>query len=304
VASESRDVKRGEQCGYRGGRSVRCVCGRLGVVTTPRQVARRMYAAELPGILPATLEKQRTDVTSQTNLRARIAAGDELVALRGDIGWSKDQIAAGLGGGQYDFIWLDSQHSPYSDQELVSFTAAAEQLGIPVQLRIPHTRDAHKVGHFFDFGINGALVPEVMEAATVQDALDFAYYGPIGRRSWGGGNRLGLRTRTAPTARREYAAWWNETVLLSIQIESVQTVTNIARLVQPGITHVTFGPNDLEFSLDLHPEYPLRTVEACMQNVAEQLKGSKIRIAMGTVTTPAERPKYRELGVKIFLGAS
>jgi 2-keto-3-deoxy-L-rhamnonate aldolase RhmA len=242
-------------------------------------------------------------VTSQSNLRARIAAGDEVVALRADIGWSKDRLAAAWGGGGYDLIWLDAQHSPYTDHLLVDFTAAAEQLGIPVQLRIPHTRDAHKVGRFFDLGITGALVPEVMEAATVQDALDFAYYGPAGRRSWGGANRLGLRTGSAPTARREYAAWWNQTVLLSIQIESVETVTNIARLVRPGITHVTWGPNDLEFSLDLHPEYPLTTVEACMKNVAEQLDGSGVRIAMGTATTAAERQRYRDLGVTIFQAA-
>ena len=242
-------------------------------------------------------------MASQNNLRARIAAGDEVVALRGDIDWSKEQLAAAWGGGKYDFIWLDAQHSPYSDHLLVAFTAAAEQLDIPVQLRIPHTRDAHKVGRFFDFGVAGALVPEVMEASTVQDALDFAYYGPIGRRSWGGANRLGLRTGSAPTARREYAAWWNQTVLLSIQIESVETVTNIARLARPGITHVTFGPNDLEFSLDLHPKYPLRTVEACMQNVAEQLEGRGVRIAMGTATTAAERQKYRDLGVTIFQAA-
>jgi 2-keto-3-deoxy-L-rhamnonate aldolase RhmA len=242
-------------------------------------------------------------VTSQTNLRARIAAGDELVAARADMMWSKDQLAAAWGGGGYDFIWLDAQHSPYSDHALISFTGSAEELAIPVQLRIPHTRDAHKVGRFFDLGIAGALVPEVMEPPTVQDALDFAYYGPVGRRSWGGANRLGLRTRTAPVARREYAAWWNETVLLSIQIESVETVTNIARLVRPGITHVTWGPNDLEFSLELHPEYPLRTVEACMKKVAEQLEGTGIRIAMGTATTAAERQKYRELGVTIFQAA-
>jgi 2-keto-3-deoxy-L-rhamnonate aldolase RhmA len=240
------------------------------------------------------------DVTSQSNLRARIAAGEELVMIRADIGWSKDQLAASWAGGKYDFVWLDTQHSPYSDHLLVSFTAAAEQLGIPVQLRIPHTRDAHKVGRFFDLGITGALVPEVMEAATVQDAVDFAYYGPLGRRSWGGANRLGLRTGTAPTARREYAAWWNQTVLLSIQIESVETVSNIARLVRPGITHVTWGPNDLEFSLERHPEYPLRTVEACMQHVAEQLDGSGIRIAMGTASAAAERQTYRALGVTIF----
>jgi 4-hydroxy-2-oxoheptanedioate aldolase len=243
-------------------------------------------------------------VTTETNLRARIAAGEELVMLRGDIGWSKDQLAAAWGGGKFDFIWLDSQHTPYSDHLLVSFTGAAEQLNIPVQLRVPHTREAHKVGRFMDLGIAGALVPEVMEAETVQDALDFAYYGPLGRRSWGGANRLGLRNGSAPTARRDYAAWWNQTVLLSIQIESVQTVTNISRLVKPGITHVTWGPNDLEFSLDMHPEFPLKTVEACMQNVAEQLQGSGVRISMGTLTTEDQRQKYRDLGVTIFMGSS
>jgi 4-hydroxy-2-oxoheptanedioate aldolase len=240
------------------------------------------------------------DVTSQSNLRARIAAGEEVVMIRADIGWSKDQLAATWAGGTYDFIWLDAQHSPYSDQLLVSFTAAAEELGIPVQLRIPHTREAHKVGRFFDLGISGALVPEVMEPSTVQDALDYAYYGPLGRRSWGGANRLGLRSRSAPTARPAYAAWWNQTALLSIQIESVEAVTNIARLVRPGITHVTWGPNDLEFSLERHPESPFKTVEACMQHVAEQLDGSGIRISMGTTSAAAEWQKYRALGVTIF----
>jgi hypothetical protein len=43
-------------------------------------------------------------VTSQSNLRARIAAGEELMAMRGDIGWSKDQLAAAWGCGKYDFI--------------------------------------------------------------------------------------------------------------------------------------------------------------------------------------------------------
>lgn len=242
-------------------------------------------------------------MTSQKNLRARIAAGEELVALRGEIDWSKDQMAAAWGRGKYDLIWLDSQHSPYADHLLVAFTGAAEQLGIPVQLRIPHTYEAHKVGRFFDLGVAGCLVPEVMEESTVQDALDFAYYGPVGRRSWGGAARLGIRNQAAPTARRDYAAWWNETVLLSIQIESVQTVTNIARLVKPGITHVTWGPNDLEFSIDMHPAFPLRTVEECMRNVAEQLKGKGVGIAMGTATTEADRQRYRDLGVTIFQAA-
>src|SRR5579859_375331 len=242
-------------------------------------------------------------VTTQNNLRARIAAGEELVMLRGDIGWSKDELAARWATGKYDFIWLDAQHSAYSDHHLVALTVVAEELGIPIQLRIPHTREAHKVGRFFDLGITGALVPEVMEASTVQDAVDFAYYGPIGRRSWGGANRLGLRNRAAPTPRRQYADWWNQTVLLSIQIESVETVRNIGQLVEPHsehITHVTWGPNDLEFSLEKHNDPQLNTVEACMAHVARQLHGSGIGISMGTAAVFADYPKYRDLGVTIF----
>src|SRR5262245_17492467 len=43
-------------------------------------------------------DKERTHVTSQSNLRARIAAGDEVVAMRADIDWSKDQLAAAWAG--------------------------------------------------------------------------------------------------------------------------------------------------------------------------------------------------------------
>src|SRR6266702_4397728 len=107
--------------------------------------------------------REPTNVTTHSNLRARIVAGEELVAVRGDISWTKDQLAAVWGKAQYDLIWLDAQHSAYSDHHLVSFTGAAEELGIPIQLRIPHTREAHKVGRFFDLGAAGALVPAVME---------------------------------------------------------------------------------------------------------------------------------------------
>ena len=40
-----------------------------------------------------------------------------------------------------------------------------------------------------------------------------------------------------------------------------------------------------------------------MQHVAEQLEGTGIRIAMGTVSAAAERQKYRDLGVTIFQAA-
>ena len=77
-------------------------------------------------------------------------------------------------------------------------------------------------------------------------------------------------------------------------------MTNIQQLAKPGVSVVTFGPRDLSFSLEDHPGFPLQSVEDCMRNVAEQLKGTDIRIAMGTATLPEEREAYLEMGVTLF----
>ena len=231
------------------------------------------------------------------SLRQRMQDGEVLTAMRGSLSTSKAELAAMWATGRYDYIWIDSQHTPYSDQLLVDYCQAAGELGIDVQLRIPHTRQAHMVGRFLDFGLTAVLVPEVEEPETVDDAIAYAYYGPLGRRSWGGPTRKGF---SQGVDRHEYSAWWNDTVVLGIQVESVEAVTNIHKLAKPGVSVVTFGPNDLSFSLEAHPGFPLQDVDACMRNVAAQLKDTGIRLAMGTATQPEERDKYVDMGFTLF----
>jgi len=235
---------------------------------------------------------------SQTQtLRQRIQAGEVLVALRGSLNTSKSQLADIWATGRYDYIWIDGQHTAFSEHQLVDYCAAAEELDIDVQLRIPHTRSAHMVGRYLDLGFSAVLVPEVMEEETVDDALAYAYYPQIGRRSWGGAARRGL---ARGMDRLAYADWWNDYVIVGIQVESAEAVTNAGKLAKPGISVVTFGPNDLSFSLEGHPAYPLQNVDDCMRNVAEQLQGTGIRLAMGTPTKPAERAKYLDIGITLF----
>jgi 2-keto-3-deoxy-L-rhamnonate aldolase RhmA len=237
-------------------------------------------------------------MSQKKTLRQRIKAGEVLVALRGSLTTTKDELADIWSTGRYDYIWIDGQHTPFTERQLVDYCIAAEELDIDVQLRIPHTRHAYLVGRFLDFGPSAVLVPEVMEPETVDDAIAYAYYGPIGRRSWGGEFRRGLQT--VGSDRLAYAAWWNEYVILAIQVESVEAVTNIRKLAKPGVNVVTFGPNDLSFNIDDHPEYPLQNVDDCMRNVAAQLADTDIRLAMGTTTKPEERDKYMEIGITLF----
>lgn len=230
-------------------------------------------------------------------LRERIKAGEVLVALRGSLATTQSELADIWATGRYDYIWIDGQHTAFTERQLVDYCAAAEALGIDVQLRLPHTRFAHMAGRYLDFGLSAILVPEVMEEATVDEVIAYAYYPQIGRRSWGGTARRGL---SQGLDRLSYAAWWNDYVIVGIQVESAEAVTNVRKLAKPGISVVTFGPNDLSFSLEGHPAYPLQTVDDCMRNVAEQLQGTGVRLAMGTATKPAERDKYLEIGITLF----
>ena len=239
-------------------------------------------------------------MTKENTLRQRIRAGEVLVALRGSLNTTKSELAEIWKTGRYDYIWIDGQHTAFSEESLVSYCTIAEELGIDVQLRIPHTQHAYLVGRYMDLGCSAVLVPEVMEEKTVEDAVAYSYYPQAGRRSWGGEARRGLRGAAKGMNRLEYAKWWNEYVILGIQVESVEAVTNVRKLVKPGVSVVTFGPNDLSFNMEGHEGYPLASVDDCMRNVAAQLDGTGIGLAMGTGTKPEERGKYLDMGVTLF----
>ena len=239
-------------------------------------------------------------MTQDKTLRQRIRDGEVLVALRGSLRTTKSELADIWATDRYDYIWIDGQHTAFSEEALVTYCNAAEDLGIDVQLRIPHTRHAYLVGRYMDLGCSAVLVPEVMEEDTVNDALAYAYYPQIGRRSWGGEARRGMRSVTKGMDRLEYAEWGNDYVVLGIQAESVEAVTNIQKLAKPGVSVVTFGPNDLSFNMEGHEGYPLTSVDDCMRNVATQLDGTGIRLAMGTGTKPEEREKYLAMGITMF----
>lgn len=138
------------------------------------------------------------------------------------------------------------------------------------------------------------------EVAAVDEAVAYAYYPPVGRRSWGGAARYGTQQAGRRLGRTEYATWWNEHVVLAIQLESIAAIEQARALAKPGVAYVAFGPSDLSFDLERHPEYRFRTTDDCTRFVAEQLAGTGIRLGTAIVTEPEERAKYLEMGLTVF----
>jgi len=137
----------------------------------------------------------------------------------------------------------------------------------------------------------------VEDESIVEEALDAFYYPQVGRRSWGGAARHGIRGRED---RLEYANWWNSNGILCLQIESLAAVTDALQLAKPGVDCLTWGPADLSFDLEAHPEHPFRTVDDCLAHVLKQLEGTEVKVSFRN-GTPDQREKYIQMGVTVLM---
>ena len=231
------------------------------------------------------------------SLKQRIHRGDLIIGVSVPLDIEKGQLEDILGRDTYGFVSADSQHSPYHEERLVAFCALAAEVGIPVQFRIKHTRHAYLIGNILDLGPLGIEVPLVETEAIVDEALDAFYYPQMGKRSWGGAARYGIQGRDD---RLTYAAWWNSQGILCLQMETLQAVTHARQLAKPGVDCLTWGPADLSFDLEAHPEHPFRTVDDCLQHVIKQLEGTDVKISFRSYS-PDLRQKYIDMGVTVLM---
>ena len=239
-------------------------------------------------------------MSTTLNLKQKIRQGEIVVALRPPITISADDLKRAADKGSYDLVYIDGQHTPFNDDQLVAICGAAESIGLPVQFRIPHTRLTFMIGRFLDLGLSGVLVPEVETTGPVDEAIDYAYYPPVGKRSWGGAARFATVQDGKRLSNNEYSTFWNNHVILSVQIESIVAVENALSLAKPGIDYLAFGPNDLTADLERHPEYRFRTSDDCTRYVHEQVKDHGVRLGMAILTEPDERQKYIDMGMTMF----
>lgn len=233
----------------------------------------------------------------EKTLKQRIHDGEHIFGVAAPIWADRERLSAILNRGDYDFVSTDSQHAAFNEERLVAFCEIAEELDIPVIFRIKHTRHTYLIGNYLDLGPSGVEVPQVVTGATVDEAVANFYYPQIGVRSWGGNARRGAKERTD---RLEYAQWWSEYGILWLQMESIESVNHARSLAKQGVDCLSFGPVDLTFNIEAHPNQPLQTVDDCVRHVAQQLADTSVAVCFRN-GTPDTREKYAEMGVTVFL---
>ncbi len=213
------------------------------------------------------------------SLKKRIR-NQELIKIASGVpfGCTRDEMESVLSRDDYDLIGTDHQHAAANEDKLVELCTMANEFDIGVQLRIKHTRNAYLIGNLLDLGPLAIVVPQVEKVETVDEAIDAFYYPQMGKRSWGPSNGYGIKRGMD---RLEYAEWWNNTGILILQIESVDAVINVRKFAKPGVDMVTFGENDLNFSIESYPSSPFKNLQECIAHVEIQLADTHVKVGAG-----------------------
>jgi 4-hydroxy-2-oxoheptanedioate aldolase len=151
------------------------------------------------------------------------------------------EVVAGAG---FDWILLDSEHSPADLENLLAQLQAVAPYPTQPIVRVPWN-DMVWVKRVLDIGAQTLLVPYVSTAEEARHAVAYTRYPPQGLRGVAGTTRATRFGRIKDYARRAH----EETCLL-VQVETQAALDSIEAIAAvEGVDGIFIGPADLHASL-------------------------------------------------------
>lgn len=151
------------------------------------------------------------------------------------------EVIAGAG---FDWILLDSEHSPNELESLLTQLQAAAPYPTHPVVRVPWN-DMVTIKRVLDIGAQSLLVPYVSTRAEAENAVAYTRYPPAGVRGVAGTTRATRFGRVKDYARRA-----PEEICVLVQVETQAALDNIEAICAvEGVDGVFIGPADLHASL-------------------------------------------------------
>lgn len=153
-------------------------------------------------------------------------------------------VAEVVGGGGFDFVLIDAEHSPIGIDQLQMMLIALRSSAATVLVR-PAANDPAQIKQILDLGAEGVVVPEVGDAAACAAAVAAARYPPRGIRGFGP-----RRAARLDGGRAAYLARADEEIAVLAMIESAAAVAGIDAILEtPGLDGIMVGPADLAVTM-------------------------------------------------------
>ena len=164
-----------------------------------------------------------------------------------------------LGMLDFDYVWIDGEHGPFGYTELEEIVRGVEAAGATAIARVENV-NASTILQYLDRGIQGILGPHISSGEDAQALADACYFGPKGKRSFGGNRGTNYTfTPEASGDKVDYYKESNDNMLVGALLEDQGAVDNIDDILAvDGIDHFGIGPNDFAQGIGYpgQPEHP------------------------------------------------
>jgi 4-hydroxy-2-oxoheptanedioate aldolase len=178
----------------------------------------------------------------QNPFKRALKAGKPQIGLWSTL--SSSYTVEAVAGAGFDWLLLDSEHSPVDIENLLTqLQAAAPYASHPI-VRIPWN-DMVNTKRVLDIGAQSLLVPYVQTAEEARSAVASTRYPPAGVRGVAGTTRATRFGRV-----KEYAKRAHEEICVLVQVETQSALGSIEAICAvDGVDGVFIGPADLHASL-------------------------------------------------------
>jgi 2-keto-3-deoxy-L-rhamnonate aldolase RhmA len=187
-----------------------------------------------------------------------------------------------------DFLWIDTEHSPYGAESLEAVPVLVRNQGVAPMIRVAWN-DPHLIKKAMDVGASAIMVPQVNTAEEAARAVQYTFYPPIGQR--------GISPHWPLVAGQDWISTIrsaNDETVLIVQIESVQAYENLEAIAAvPGIDVLLVGPMDLSASVGKIADMQCPEVQSIMEEIPRRLAGSGIMIGTTLTDVSEIQQKYR-----------
>lgn len=196
---------------------------------------------------------------------------------------------AGLAG--YDFIWIDTEHSYLSFENLLNQIIAVKSTGTSVIVRVPQD-DLTATKKILEMGPNGIIFPMIRTPEEADRLLSYTLYPPHGIRGFGPMNAVDYGFSDVKSYVKEH----HKTMCRFIQIEHIDAVNCLDRMMQnPYIDGYIIGANDLSGSIGRLGDVFCDEVTALIRQTVTKLKenGKYVGISTGDFSETTLRHWHR-----------
>jgi 4-hydroxy-2-oxoheptanedioate aldolase len=178
----------------------------------------------------------------QNSFKRALKAGKAQIGLWSTL--SSSYTVEAIAGAGFDWILLDTEHSPTDLENLLTQLQAAAPYSSHPVVRVPWN-DMVTMKRVLDIGAQSLLVPYVQNVEEARHAVAYTRYPPAGVRGVAGTTRATRFGRV-----KDYAKRAHEEICVLLQVETESALKNIEAICGiDGVDGVFIGPADLHASL-------------------------------------------------------